>query len=437
MKRFLLLVPLLMLAGCELPAETFWSPDGTKAAYMPPSGANGEAMVFDENGKILAKLGPSLGGFAWSPDSRSLYFATAVDDPAKLPKTKILRNWANSDSAASTQPATQPAQEDKEKSHSLVSSLRDGKVTPLIGLPAEIVWYMTLSPDGKWLAIRAQMMKGEHGEDKAAHLYVYSMASSKLYLLSSGTSYGAAFTASGKLVFVEPGDVERDVPSPIGQLVAVTLDESAVNAPREELATVVATGPWVDCVGEDILLTSQPVTLPSTQPLRDKDQPVTLYRYARSSHSLHALAADINQLFKISPDGKLVLLQKLTRKEKDGDWRGELAVLELASGAQHVLNNTAVESKGTIPESGVCAYPAWRTGDQISFYDVAMKSNEIEDRICHDLVLFKLTPQWTLEPVRTLSKDWPPEIKPSFKKEKPAAPAPAPVPVQPPANPPK
>src|SRR5512146_1783968 len=92
--RFLPMLFLLVLAGCEVPAQIYWSPDGTRAAYVPTAGSESAAALIDEQGKVLAALGKSVGGFAWSADSKQLYYAAVGPKPA-VALAELRNNWSN------------------------------------------------------------------------------------------------------------------------------------------------------------------------------------------------------------------------------------------------------------------------------------------------------------------------------------------------------
>ena len=69
-----------------MPAQMCWSPDLKRAAYLPTLNEESEAYLIDDSGRLLEKLGKTAGGFAWSSDSRSLYFATVDGPPSPRPE---------------------------------------------------------------------------------------------------------------------------------------------------------------------------------------------------------------------------------------------------------------------------------------------------------------------------------------------------------------
>src|SRR2546421_4938778 len=74
---YTLLLAIVALAGCEPIAHIAWSPDGSRAAYFVPTPKKllpGLSFVIDPAGKVAAELGPTFGSFAWSNDSKTIYF---------------------------------------------------------------------------------------------------------------------------------------------------------------------------------------------------------------------------------------------------------------------------------------------------------------------------------------------------------------------------
>ena len=63
------LMLIALTAGCRLPAQIVWSPDGSSAAYR----IEDKAYLIDSTGKVTAPLGTVVGGLAWSNDSKTLY----------------------------------------------------------------------------------------------------------------------------------------------------------------------------------------------------------------------------------------------------------------------------------------------------------------------------------------------------------------------------
>ncbi|HEX2971334.1 MAG TPA: hypothetical protein VHP11_03315 [Tepidisphaeraceae bacterium] len=132
----------LLLLGCEIPAQTHWSPDGSRAAYIPPgSDAKSPAMIIDDHGAILAKLGLTTGGLAWSNDSKRLYFAIVDPKSETIPPFETRSGWLNVDETPFL-PKPNDAEPDKDKSEITVSVWQDGKVSPLFLLEGQMPWYL-------------------------------------------------------------------------------------------------------------------------------------------------------------------------------------------------------------------------------------------------------------------------------------------------------
>src|SRR5271156_4157762 len=76
---------LAMSGGCTPTAHLSWSPDGARAAYFVPTGGKllpGVGYLLDGGGKTTARLGPTFGSFAWSADSKTVYFGAYDNSPA-------------------------------------------------------------------------------------------------------------------------------------------------------------------------------------------------------------------------------------------------------------------------------------------------------------------------------------------------------------------
>jgi hypothetical protein len=414
-RALLPLLACLFLAGCEIPAQTYWSPDGSKAAHVAPSNPNSPAVLINDAGAIVANLGQSIGGFAWSADSNRLYFANTGCNPNANTGFETQGAWLN---AAEADDDTPP--DNNEKNGLTVSVWQDGKTTPLFWIDRGAASYMALSPDQNWIALVSTSATGGDGDTSVLHLY--SIASKRLYPLCVGCTRGICFTGPNRLAFIEPHDVHKGKPSDIGQLVEVTLLDKPDKPDRQPLLeTLLPVTTWLQAAGEDILFTSVAFTFPAPPPKDGSDLPHSLFRYSRAQKTAKPLATDVLEYFSISPDGKRVLLATPIRAAND-DHPTQLAVMELASGALHPLRNLAstVKLPPNSQFTGIPAYPAWRNNDQISFsaaIDPKAPSIEQGSRFYFDLVLYQLTADYKLTALRTLSEKWPLESKPSFRKD--------------------
>src|SRR4051812_8462777 len=72
---------LVLLGGCKVPAQMVWSPDGKQAIWRNET----RAVLINESGAKGEDLGDSTGGFAWSSDSKSLYFI--VSEPGDVERS--------------------------------------------------------------------------------------------------------------------------------------------------------------------------------------------------------------------------------------------------------------------------------------------------------------------------------------------------------------
>lgn len=420
---------LLCLAGCEVPAQTFWSPDGSRAAYVPGSNSKAEAVVVDAAGTIVERLGRSTGGCAWSADSRTLYFAAGSkarrDLTAARPLTKLLPPGLEP-----PPPATRPASDDPDAMGQIVvSALADGRRAELFRLDEGwAVWYMLASPDGAWLAVAAQDLGAPDEQDRNyVTIFAFSLRTRNLHAVSVGRSYAMAFTGPSTLAYVQPVEWPgKRHPSPVGEIVEVVLDDHAAQPARRRLATALSDSPWIEALGEDVLFTTRQVVLPEAAgAAREHDAPYRLYRYMRSTGMLDPLAEDVGALFRPSPDGRLILFQRFAHE--DGRRRCELAVLDLARGRAHALCDLPQHmGPAANAHTPLAAYPAWRAGDQLSFLGEAAAAPAGADgsRQFFDLALYRLTDRFEVQLVRVLSANWPAALKPSAKVDSaPANPA--------------
>jgi hypothetical protein len=208
-----------MLAGCNTPAQIFWSPDGRRAVYYAGKAGDHQAILIDERGQQLMALGTSAGGFAWSADSTALYFAHRGRG-GDAPRWTVDRSWVEDGSTASTAPATAEGN-DTAKSASapastapsdgdagegdadaaVISVLRDGRITPLAMLPSgRSVVYMILSPDQQWLAML--VYRPGVDDEPGMEVYAHRLGSDRLHLVVEGAEQTLCFSGPCRLVYV-------------------------------------------------------------------------------------------------------------------------------------------------------------------------------------------------------------------------------------------
>ncbi|MGE5610986.1 MAG: hypothetical protein ACM359_17180 [Bacillota bacterium] len=416
LRAFVPVLVLLTLAGCEIPAQTYWSPDGTHAAYVPPSGSESPAMIIDDQGAIVAKLGATTGGFAWSNDSKRLYFAVVDPKSDTIPPFETRHNWLN---VSEEQFSSKKNEDDKDKQETTVSLWENGKTTPLFVLEAQMPWMMALSPDQNWLALVTNTSE----KDSVSRLYAFSLPTKRLYAISLQCAKTACFTGPNRLAFVEANSVNDAKPSDTGMLTEVVLNDGAEHLDRQPLAIVLLPlTPWIQPLGQDILLTSFSFTFPGPIPQTDPEENAvfTLFRYVHADKTVKPLATEVGQYFLTSPDGKRILVEKILNPADKDKRQSKIAVIESATGSTHILADATVTLTDPAGNrhTGFPAYPAWRSNDELSFtspIDPIKPIEQKDSRYYFNLALYRLTPDYQLKPLRTLSDPWPLEIKPSFK----------------------
>src|SRR5580658_2071343 len=80
--------------GCTPTAHLSWSPDGARGAYFVPTAGKllpGVGYLLDTSGKTTARLGPTFGSFAWSADSKTVYFGGYDNSPPATDQAQ--REW--------------------------------------------------------------------------------------------------------------------------------------------------------------------------------------------------------------------------------------------------------------------------------------------------------------------------------------------------------
>ena len=339
------------------------------------------------------------------------------DPNAPVPAFETRREWLGSTTQESAPAASQPAAAEEKPLG--VNVWRDGQVTPLCTVPAGIVWYMILSPDQNWLAVMGWQWKHD-GKAERYEISVFSLSSKRLYPLSTACALGMAFTGPHRLAYLEADGTAPKLEDRTGKLLEVSLDETAATLERTTLLDVIpAQTPWLQPLGEDLLLSAYPRTFPGkpTEELSD-DTPFKLYHYSRADRGITAIADDVGPLFMPSPDGKRILIEKITPATAAKPVKKELVVVNANGSDGHVLRD--LTAYPTLP-----LWPTWRGNDEITFVppvDPANPPAAAEDgRIYVDVVLYRLGGEYQLQPLRTLSQKWEQAMKPSYKKPGPPA----------------
>jgi hypothetical protein len=377
----------------------FWSPDGSRAAYR----IENRGYLLDENGTVLADLGDSSGGFAWSADSKALYYATVENTRPDAPPATIKYDWLPNPPAL-TAPVTQPLEPAKYPTLHLSS---DGKSTALFFLPYPTpIWYLLISPDQNWLAGLASnkdVFKGDYS------LYVYCIKSKQLYLVSGSCASAITFTGPARLAYVEPSRPGDDVDGLVGQIVEMTLDENAGKLQRQPVLEAIPKATvWMQSLAEDLFFTAAPRSFPANIAEQQDEGIFKLYHFSRANRSLTVIADDVGGGFWLSPDGRKILFEKITPQTPQKSKSRAIAVMNVNGSDSHVLRD--LHDSDQMP-----MWPSWRKSDEIVCFppiSPAVDRKGIDgDKVLIDVVLYRLTPQHQLQEIRTLSKDWPVEMK--------------------------
>jgi hypothetical protein len=147
------------------------------------------------------------------------------------------------------------------------------------------------------------------------------------------------------------------------------------------------------------------------------DVPYKLYHWSRADRSVTAIADDVGPLFMTSPDGKRILFEKITSQTTAVPRKRELAIINANGSDAHVLRDLSVFGN----HYDLPMFPMWRNNEEIAFIP-ALNPNKLpasgaEGRLHFDVVLYRLTSEFTLEPVRILSEGWTESTKPGMDKK--------------------
>lgn len=390
----LLSVTLAILSGCAEVATTVWSPDGKRAAYA----AQGKGHLIDADGKVLAPLGNALGAFAWSSDSTTLLHARKKLTKDAKPLTPAVLSWLPHPVDPQSAPQFDPAAE-----RDIVARTADDKTEDLFDVPGSVL-LLRLSPDGAFLAATVT-----NDTDKDTfRLYVYSTASKTLYLLDDVAGLPIDFTADGKLLHLS---VDRDNDAKdVSQLVEVTLAPELPDAPkRVPLVSVLSRKTvWLQRAGNTILFTTRRATFPTAAIAEDDgdgDDKFDLFAFTPADKKLIAIAEDVGALFSVSPDGNRVLVERAPKDTQPG---GLVLMNANGSSSQVLRPYGKLDSKP--------AFPAWRGNGELSYFSPDKVATSTDDqgntKWYYDLVLYSVEDGKTLAPVKTLSTDWPNDMRP-------------------------
>lgn len=390
------LLCLVFLAGCERCGQIVWTADGKRAAWYSGEPDN-MAAVIDEHGKILTDLGSSLGGFAWSADGQSLYY-TSREPSEVIPIEQSMLEAK----PATTRPASAPSQQDDDSSGTSIGRYTNTENQLLFFLPKLKVLNLLLSPDENWLAVLAFR---DRSEQAAEHfeLYAYSLQTRRLYCIAGRCEMAVCFNLANRLVYVQPAD-NKD--NPIGQLVEINLQTDPAEPPqRTHLLDLLASDTfWVQPLGEDLLLTTRKAAFPAAA----QPDSVTLFLFTPKNGALVPLADRVGPIFMPSPDGKRIMFEQITKEGPDAVQQRHLAVMNANGSDPHILCR--------LPQH-LPMYPNWHGSDRITFVAPAQVNAPTSNgRTLTDVIEYRLV-DGRMEPLATLSTDWPDGLKPGYHTE--------------------
>ncbi len=399
--KCLTLALLLICAGCRVPAQIVWSPDGATAAYR----IEDRAYLIDAGGKIVTSLGTVLGGFAWSADSKTLYFASSSElaDPVVAPDTA----WSSPErpiqppepAAPTTAPTSRPTKFVE------VQALAGGKATSLVKFAAGDAMHMALSPDQKWLAIVCDT-------DAAAtfSVYILHLPDKHLYLLSGFAGFGMCFTGPNRLAYIEPDRIADKADNLTGKVVEVTLNAGAAKLDRTALFDVLpGETPYLAALGENLLVTSVSRSFPG-KPIADDDKRICkLYLWTRANCGIVSIADEVGPLFAVSPDGQRVLIEKISPKTDQSPAKRELQVVRTNGSDGHMLRDLS-------KHDAFALWPAWRGNSEITFTapeeDAEAVTVDGQNRLQYEVIHYRLNGTYDLEPITKLSEPWKTGMRP-------------------------
>lgn len=390
------LMGLIACAGCTAPAQIHWSPDGTAAAYAYRE----QAVVIDAEGAVLSKLGKSVGGFAWSADSKTLYFAATTDQPETA--ITVESRWRSEATRLAG-----PAKTDNPPALVELSTWSNRKITPLAKFEADPVVYAALSPDEDWLAF-VTGDGNEHG------VYVYHLSGKRAYQLTDVGGLGLCFTGRNRLAYIEAAGNKpvADVKTAVGHVVEVTLDAKADKLARTPLLDVVVGETfWLSAVGDGLLLTAVARSVPG-EPIADNElvNHIKLFQWTRANNGIVAVADSAGPLFAVSPDGKRVMIHKITPRSDKTPMKMELQVIR-TNGSDGLTLRTTFEG------APMPMWPAWRGDGQITLNapDPKPETRGGEPRQAFDVVLYDVPEKGELTGGKVLSDSWDPDLRPYEK----------------------
>ncbi|CAN5410717.1 hypothetical protein BH10PLA1_BH10PLA1_21250 [soil metagenome] len=394
---------LMVTAGCSVPAQLVWSPDGSAAAYR----LNDKAFVIDAAGKIAAELGDSTGGYAWSGDSKTLYYATPlktadvatpVDVRWQQPLPSIHFEGEENKVPESAYPTKNPP------AFVELQTFAGGKSTSLLKFAAGKPLHMALSPDQQWLALVC-----ETAVNDTYAVYAYHLPAKKLYLISDFAGLAMCYTGPSRLAYVEPDRLGDKADAMTGRVVEIMLDAAQKELVRVPLMDVVPSQtPWIVAIGDNLLLTSIARTFPG-KPVVDDKLICKLFLWTRANCGIVSLADDVGPLFALSPDGQRILIEKITPAMESSPAKRELLLIRANGSDGMALRDLSHRDIFAL-------WPAWHGNGEITFTspeeDAKTVTVKNETRLQYDIVQYKITDKGELQAIKTLSEGWDAAMKP-------------------------
>jgi|GEM_PF-1585893 len=400
---------MVAVLGCRVPGQIAWSPDGSLAAYR----IEDKAFLIDSTGKIVTSLGGSAGGYAWSADSKTLYYANESElaNPVTVPDTKWrLPQRLMKTGAELTAPTTQPAS--KPAKFVELQAFAGGKATSLVKFAAGKALHMALSPDQAWVAV---VCDAEVPDTFA--VYLLNLPTKQLYLLSDAAGFAMCFTGPNRLAYVEPDRAADSNENVTGKVVEVTLNVTAPSLERTPLIDVIpAQTPCMAPLGENMLLTSIARSFPG-KPTADDKLVCKLFMWTRANCGIVSLADDVGPLFAPSPDGSRILIEKITPATEQMPAKRELQLIRANGSDGNTLRDLSHRDIFAL-------WPAWRGNSEITFTSPEEDAKTVavnnEQHLQYDVVQYKITEKGQLEAIKTLSESWENAMKPYIPIQIPA-----------------
>jgi hypothetical protein len=448
---------LLALVGCKAPAEIIWSHGGERALYQ----IDGHAVLLDRGGNVLADLGGSVVASAWSKSSDAFFFVTDALDDGSVKLTPVDSEVAPSDrvigspagislleavpllvpqtrpgDTPTTKPTTAPAlgswEQIRQSNHLLTVNIVDGDGQRMLFRIRSHCPFarLAVSPDDSWLAMGTPVTDIPlFWAAPMPDVYAYSIQAGKLLGIASWCS-DFCFTGPDRLACVQYGVMnERSagfaeaMAGTFGELIEVPLKGPTTrggDAPSAKLLLTVMppfTGRISPAAG-DLIFTAYPVTFPSLP--EAKAEFWHLYRLTLRDGELKTLSDHAGPDYFLSPGGGRILFETY-HTGKHGE-QSVLAVMRIdGSGRKYLRQGRELVGCGPFTSS---MRPSWRTEEQIVLPVPApssgQRASDRDGEAHYDVVLYELSGNGHIRPIRTLSDEWKQELRPYDKIWRPA-----------------